>query len=113
VEAAMSAALAAERALLETARVFTALATGSEVSERSAELLAAGRPPGRLTVRLVGLSAAMLPAGHRGRYTEEWSSLLFELGTRRSRARQVVSILAGAPRQAWALRHPLKETPPA
>jgi hypothetical protein len=55
----------------------------------------------------------MLPACHRMRYRKEWSSLLFEVGTCRARARQVVSILVGAPRQAWALRHPLKQTPPA
>jgi hypothetical protein len=110
---AVDAADAAEHALVATARVFTELVAASEESTRPTGMLQAVRPLGRVTIRLVTLSVAMLPASHRGRYAEEWSSLLFELGTRRSRARQVVSILAGAPRQSWALRHPLKETPPA
>lgn len=111
--AAAAAANAAKQAFLEAARVLTGLVAACEVWKRSTEVPASTRPLGRVTVRLVTLSAGMLPAGHRGRYAEEWSSLLFELGTRRSRARQVVSVLAGAPHQAWALRHPLKETPPA
>jgi hypothetical protein len=72
------------------------------------------RPPlGRLTIRLVGLAVVVLPADHRSRYAEEWRSLLYELGTRRTRARQVVSIAVKAPHQRWVLRRPLKGTPPA
>jgi hypothetical protein len=110
---ASNAAIAAKQAFLEAARVFTGLVAAYDVPKRSTHVPAAVRPLGRVTVRLVTLSAAMLPVGHRGRYCEEWSGLLFELGNRRSRARQVVSIVAGAPPQAWALRHPLEETPPA
>lgn len=89
-------------------------AAATEGATKSKVVPVAVRPHGRVTGRLVTLSAAMLPVGHRGRYAEEWSSLVFELGSRRARAGQVVSILTrGAPRQAWTLRHPPRETPPA
>ncbi|KAB2343722.1 hypothetical protein [Actinomadura rudentiformis] len=68
---------------------------------------AKGRRPVRLTMCLVGLAAAALPAAHRPRYNQEWLSLLTELPTRRQRTRQALSILRGAPHQAWVLRRPL------
>ncbi|MFI0450791.1 hypothetical protein [Actinomadura sp. 6N118] len=71
------------------------------------------RRPGRVTVQLVELAVAALPAVHRARYAEEWLSLLAELPTHRARAGHVLSILSGAPRQAWTLRRPLKPAPPA
>jgi hypothetical protein len=66
-----------------------------------------------MTVCLVGLAVKPMPADHRTRYAEEWFSLLFELDTRRARARQVLSILVGIPHQRWVLRRPLKKAPPA
>lgn len=71
----------------------------------------ATRPVGLITDYLITLSTQILPAVHRSRYAEEWRGLLFELGTRRARARHVFSIFVGAPRQAWILRRPFKETP--
>lgn len=65
------------------------------------------RQPGRVTLRLVDLAAALLPATARARYREEWAGLMVELPTRRARARQAVSLLAGAPRQTYTLRRPL------
>ena len=110
------AANAAARALQVTADVFarvTEIYESKEAKKPEMSKVSPVRPLGRVTVRLVGLATSVLPVVHRGRYEEEWRSLLFELGTRRARARQVLSTLAGAPRQRWALRHPLKETPPA
>jgi hypothetical protein len=72
---AAGAADAAIQAFLMAAGVFIALVAAYEVPKRPTEVPAAVRPLGRMTVRLVTLGAAMLPAGHRGRYCEEWSSL--------------------------------------
>ncbi|GAA4231699.1 hypothetical protein GCM10022254_29640 [Actinomadura meridiana] len=61
---------------------------------------------GRVPRRLVAVAAATLPAGDRVRFGEEWTGMLAELPTRRERARQLCSLLRGAPRQCWVLRRP-------
>ncbi|MFI0487492.1 hypothetical protein [Actinomadura sp. 9N215] len=61
---------------------------------------------GRVSRRLVGAAVVVLPAAERARFGEEWVSLLVELPTRRARARQLCSLLGGAPRQSWVLRRP-------
>ncbi|WP_165969310.1 hypothetical protein [Actinomadura sp. KC06] len=110
-EAIRNVADAAVRALQVAALAFTALRSG--FSPAHMEVASVAQPPGVLTRRLVAVGCALLPAGDRDRYGEEWLSLLTELPTRRARAREVLSILCGAPRQAWALRRPLKPVPPA
>lgn len=108
--AVAKAANTAADALLETAAVFHRVVTQFSwvVDEVSVK-----RPLGLMTLRLVELSTAILPIVHRYRYAEEWCSLLSELDTRRARARHLLSILASVPRLGWALRRPLKESPPA
>jgi hypothetical protein len=61
---------------------------------------------GRVPRRLVAVAVAVLPAGDRVRFGEEWAGLLTELPTRRARARQLCSLLKGTPRQSWVLRRP-------
>ncbi|MFI0482629.1 hypothetical protein [Actinomadura sp. 9N215] len=109
-DAVRAAADAAERALREAEWAFTLLARDQPQSRAVAGV---ARPPGVLTRRVLAVACALLPVRDRGRYAEEWHSLLSELPTRRARARQVLSILRGAPRQAWTLRRPLKAVPPA
>ncbi|MES9542233.1 hypothetical protein [Actinomadura sp. NPDC000600] len=107
VFAAVDAAL---RALREAERVFTMLAVGKS----GAHAVAGGvRAPGSVARRLLAAGCALLPAGDRARYNEEWLSLLTESPTRRARAAHVLSILCGTPHQAWTLRRPLKRVPPA
>ncbi|MES9542232.1 hypothetical protein [Actinomadura sp. NPDC000600] len=108
-EAVWTGTDAAVLAMQETRRVFTS-ATGGQAQPRA--VTGTARRPGVLTRRLLAAGCALLPAGTRGRYAEEWLSLLTELPTRRARAVHVLSILCGAPRQAWTLRRPLKHVPP-
>jgi hypothetical protein len=104
------AANAATRALLAAAGVLARMTALDESKGPKSERgkVPAARPLGRVTARLVGLAVVMLPAAHRVRYRAEWRSLLFELGTRRARARHVLSILCGVPAQRRALRPPEK-----
>ncbi|WP_131741491.1 hypothetical protein [Actinomadura roseirufa] len=107
VDAAVEALQGAERILSmlvgDQARPHAGADAGASVA----------RPPGALTSRLLGAACALLPAKDRGRYAEEWLSLLTELPTRRARAAHLLSILCGAPRHAWTLRRHLKTVPPA
>ncbi|GAA0968608.1 hypothetical protein [Actinocorallia libanotica] len=99
---------AAGAALNATAMVLREMARLSPPAQETT----ADRPrrPGRTAAGLTRLAAAVLPAGYRARYAEEWLGLLWELPTRRQRARHLLSVLAGAPRQAYVLRRPLRKT---
>ncbi|MCQ0007491.1 hypothetical protein [Actinomadura madurae] len=107
--------VSAERAALALQKTKQVLFSTMVVGDRPQARAAAGaaRPPGVLTRRLLAAGCALLPTGDQARYREEWLSLLTELPTRRARAGQVLSILRGAPRQAWTLRRPIKHVPPA
>lgn len=93
---------AGERALQAAERAFVLLADRVEVRAGAGVL----RPPGALMRRLLVAAPVLLPAADRARYTEEWLSLLTELPTRRARGGNMLSIVRGAPRQAWTLRRP-------
>ncbi|WP_165900719.1 hypothetical protein [Microbispora triticiradicis] len=63
-----------------------------------------GRWRGEGSRRLVQAACVLLPTGARERYREEWTNTFAELGTRRARARFVVSQLRGAVSMGWVLR---------
>ncbi|MEU6746242.1 hypothetical protein ABZ914_08475, partial [Spirillospora sp. NPDC046719] len=87
-------------------QVFAELAQDGPAAARPATKTPTRRV-GQTPRRLIGVALMVLPAAHRSRYREEWLGLLTELPTRRARARQVHSLLAGTPRQSWTLRRPL------
>ncbi|WP_338743546.1 hypothetical protein [Actinomadura luteofluorescens] len=91
---------AGERALQAAERAFVLLADRVEVRAGAGVL----RPPGELMRRLLVAASVLLPAADRARYTEEWLSLLTELPTRRAWGGNMLSIVRGAPGQAWTLR---------
>jgi hypothetical protein len=73
-----------------------------------------GRPwqPRKLPRRLVALAAAVLPAGHRVRYAQEWQAELWELGQQpRQRWRQLAHAV-GVLSRCVALRRGLVEPVP-
>ncbi|TDB81844.1 hypothetical protein E1264_32160 [Actinomadura sp. KC216] len=109
-DAVQLAAGTAVRALQAAEDIFSTLF--HDQSAARAGVVGVARPPGVVVRRLVAVGCALLPAGDRGRYAEEWLSLLTEVSTRRARAWHVLSILRGAPWQAWALPRPLKPVPP-
>jgi hypothetical protein len=88
---------AAQRAIERTIDVFSSLIHTQVQTSRE---------PGNAARRLMDLAVVALPRAHRGRYREEWLSLLTEVPTRRGRARHLMSLLACAPRQTYVLRRP-------
>jgi hypothetical protein len=68
------------------------------------------RPPGRLARWALNAAGVLLPALDRDRWLEEWHGELHVLGSRRARARFLVSLLvplllAGGRKFAVTLRH--------
>ena len=71
-------------------------AIGAELeSLASATLRRAGHRPGTASGHLLVATTALLPAGSRARWREEWLAELHVLPTRRERARFAVQIVAG------------------
>jgi hypothetical protein len=100
--------MARHRAEQSTYAPFTVLRTARYARRAAAAARYAARASGpldRFSTGAVGLAAALLPAGTRDRYDEEWRSDLCHL-PRRQRARNVVGILSAAVRLAVVLRQP-------
>ncbi|WP_067465230.1 hypothetical protein [Actinomadura macra] len=106
VSTMLQAEHAAVAALGECERVFTLMAPGPVAATWPGRRTDARRL-GRGSERLVAVAVLTLPVTQRARFREEWVGLLTELPSRRARARQACSLLAGAPRQSWVLRRPM------
>ncbi len=93
--------------MVPLARTLGMDAIGAELeSLASATLRRARQRPGTASGQLLAATTALLPAGTRARWREEWLAELQVLPTRRERVRFAVQIVAGIGRLAITLYQP-------